>query len=234
MNFDVNRLQKKIKANFKNHELLELALTHRSIGQNNNERLEFLGDSILGFIIADEIFIKFPQANEGVMSRMRAQLVNGCVLAEIGKDMGLSDELILGQGEKKSGGKNRASILSDAFEAIIGAMFKDAGLGETKKWVLSVFKDRLDALSLDAVQKDPKTRLQEHLQSRGINVPEYTVTSTSGADHNQLFKVTCHVDTLDETIKASASSIKKAKQKAASKVITLLLKWLKQTSKQVL
>ncbi|MDX2426465.1 MAG: ribonuclease III [Cycloclasticus sp.] len=222
MNFDVNRLQKKINANFKNQELLELALTHRSIGQNNNERLEFLGDSILGFIIADEIFMMFPTAEEGVMSRMRAHLVNGRVLAEISKDMGLSDELILGQGEKKSGGKNRASILSDALEAIIGAMYKDAGLGETKKWILSVFKDRLDALSLDAAEKDPKTRLQEYLQSRGRNVPEYTVTSTSGADHNQLFTVACQVDSLNEVIKASSSTRKKAEQKAASKALTLL------------
>tara|TARA_R110002074_G_scaffold170006_1_gene332198 strand:+ start:34150 stop:34824 length:675 start_codon:yes stop_codon:yes gene_type:complete len=222
LNFDVNRLQKKINANFKNQELLELALTHRSIGQNNNERLEFLGDSILGFIIADEIYMMFPTAEEGVMSRMRAHLVNGRVLAEISKDMGLSDELILGQGEKKSGGKNRASILSDALEAIIGAMYKDAGLGETKKWILSVFKDRLDALSLDAAEKDPKTRLQEYLQSRGRNVPEYTVTSTSGADHNQLFTVACQVDSLNEVIKASSSTRKKAEQKAASKALTLL------------
>ncbi|MEH6503716.1 MAG: ribonuclease III [Cycloclasticus sp.] len=224
MNFDVNRLQKKINANFKNRELLELALTHRSIGHNNNERLEFLGDSILGFLIADEIYMKFPTADEGVMSRMRAHLVNGRVLAEIGKDMGLSDELILGQGEKKSGGKNRASILSDAVEAIIGAMYKDAGLSETKKWVLRVFKDRLDALSLDAAEKDPKTRLQEYLQSRGINVPEYTVTSTTGADHNQLFTVACQVGSLNEIIKASSSSRKKAEQKAASKALTLLSK----------
>ncbi|MFT6625579.1 MAG: ribonuclease-3 [Cycloclasticus sp.] len=222
MNFDVNRLQKKINANFKNQKLLELALTHRSIGQNNNERLEFLGDSILGFIIADEIYMMFPTAEEGVMSRMRAHLVNGRVLAEISKDMGLSDELILGQGEKKSGGKSRASILSDALEAIIGAMYKDAGLGETKKWILSVFKDRLDALSLDAAEKDPKTRLQEYLQSRGRNVPEYTVTSTSGADHNQLFTVACQVDSLNEVIKASSSTRKKAEQKAASKALTLL------------
>tara|TARA_R110002095_G_scaffold30851_2_gene29876 strand:+ start:3387 stop:4061 length:675 start_codon:yes stop_codon:yes gene_type:complete len=222
LNFDVNRLQKKINANFKNQKLLELALTHRSIGQNNNERLEFLGDSILGFIIADEIYMMFPTAEEGVMSRMRAHLVNGRVLAEISKDMGLSDELILGQGEKKSGGKNRASILSDALEAIIGAMYKDAGLGETKKWILSVFKDRLDALSLDAAEKDPKTRLQEYLQSRGRNVPEYTVTSTSGADHNQLFTVACQVDSLNEVIKASSSTRKKAEQKAASKALTLL------------
>jgi len=209
LNFDVNRLQKKINTNFKNQELLELALTHRSIGQNNNERLEFLGDSILGFIIADEIYMRFPTAEEGVMSRMRAHLVNGRVLAEISKDMGLSDELILGQGEKKSGGKNRASILSDALEAIIGAMYKDAGLGETKKWILSVFKDRLDALSLDAAEKDPKTRLQEYLQSRGRNVPEYTVTSTSGADHNQLFTVACQVDSLNEVIRDSSSTRKK-------------------------
>jgi ribonuclease-3 len=222
LNFDVNRLQKKINANFKNQKLLELALTHRSIGQNNNERLEFLGDSILGFIIADEIYMMFPTAEEGVMSRMRAHLVNGRVLAEISKDMGLSDELILGQGEKKSGGKSRASILSDALEAIIGAMYKDAGLGETKKWILSVFKDRLDALSLDAAEKDPKTRLQEYLQSRGRNVPEYTVTSTSGADHNQLFTVACQVDSLNEVIKASSSTRKKAEQKAASKALTLL------------
>jgi len=128
LNADLNRLQKKINANFKDLSLLEQALTHRSIGQNNNERLEFLGDAILGFVIADEIYQKFPEADEGIMSRLRARLVNKESLAAVALELDLSDELILGQGEMKSGGKHRSSILSDAVEAIIGALYKDKGL----------------------------------------------------------------------------------------------------------
>ncbi|MGB2009759.1 MAG: ribonuclease III, partial [Cycloclasticus pugetii] len=185
LSFDASRLQKKINTIFDDHALLEQALTHRSISKNNNERLEFLGDAILGFIIADAIYEKFPAADEGVMSRLRAHLVNGESLANIAKMLQLSDELVLGPGEMKSGGKHRASILSDAVEALIGAMYKDKGLNETRSWVLTVFKTQLDSLSLDTASKDPKTQLQEYLQARGIAVPRYNVISTTGLDHNQ-------------------------------------------------
>lgn len=223
MSFDANRLQKKIKATFKDHALLEQALTHRSIGQNNNERLEFLGDSILGFIVADEIYKRFPTVDEGIMSRLRAHLVNRDSLANIAKKLNLSDELVLGPGEMKSGGKHRASILSDAVEAIIGAIYKDKGLTEATSWVLAVFKEQLDFLSLETATKDPKTQLQEYLQGRGVAVPKYTVISTTGLDHDQQFKIECEVACLNEIVHATASSRKKAEQKAASKILESLL-----------
>ncbi|AFT67114.1 ribonuclease III [Cycloclasticus sp. P1] len=223
LSFDASRLQKKINTIFDDHALLEQALTHRSISKNNNERLEFLGDAILGFIIADAIYEKFPAADEGVMSRLRAHLVNGESLANIAKMLQLSDELVLGPGEMKSGGKHRASILSDAVEALIGAMYKDKGLNETRSWVLTIFKTQLDSLNLDTASKDPKTQLQEYLQARGIAVPRYSVISTTGLDHNQQFKVECQVDGVEEVVCATASSRKKAEQKAASKILEGLL-----------
>ncbi|PHR47822.1 ribonuclease III [Cycloclasticus sp.] len=223
LSFDASRLQKKINTIFDDHALLEQALTHRSISKNNNERLEFLGDAILGFIIADAIYEKFPAADEGVMSRLRAHLVNGESLANIAKMLQLSDELVLGPGEMKSGGKHRASILSDAVEALIGAMYKDKGLNETRSWVLTIFKTQLESLSLDTASKDPKTQLQEYLQARGIAVPRYSVISTTGLDHNQQFKVECQVDGVEEVVCATASSRKKAEQKAASKILEGLL-----------
>jgi ribonuclease-3 len=222
LSFDVNRLQKKINATFDDHALLEQALTHRSIGRNNNERLEFLGDSILGFIIADEIYMRFPLADEGVMSRLRAHLVNGESLADVAKKLSLSDELILGQGEMKSGGKHRSSILSDAVEALIGAMYKDKGLDVSREWVLRVFKNQLDSLTLDTASKDPKTQLQEYLQARGVTVPKYTVISTTGLDHNQQFKVECQVDGIADHVCSTASSRKKAEQKSAAKILEIL------------
>jgi len=223
LSFDVNRLQNKINAKFNNQALLEQALTHRSIGQNNNERLEFLGDAILGFIVADAIYTKFPSADEGIMSRLRAHIVNGDALADVAQQLKLSDELVLGQGEMKSGGKHRASILADAVEAIIGALYKDQGLTCASDWVLRVFKVKLEALSLDLATKDPKTQLQEYMQARGVSVPAYSVISTTGLDHDQLFTVECRVANLPEVFTAKASSRKKAEQKVASQILKVLL-----------
>lgn len=223
MSFDVKRLEKKINASFNDQALLEQALTHRSIGHCNNERLEFLGDAILGFIVADAIYSKFPTADEGIMSRLRAHVVNGDSLADVAQQLKLSDELILGQGEMKSGGKHRASILADAVEAIIGALYKDQGLASATDWVLAAFKSKLDALSLSLATKDPKTQLQEYMQARGIPVPAYEVVSTTGLDHDQLFTVECRVNNLPELFTAKASSRKKAEQKAASQILKVLL-----------
>lgn len=222
MKFNAKQLQKKIQAEFSNLDLLEQALTHRSIGHKNNERLEYLGDAILGFVIADEIYSKFPTADEGVMSRLRAHLVNQTSLAEIATQLELSDELILGQGEMKSGGKHRASILSDVLEAIMGAMYKDSGIDPTREWILRVFKDKLKGLSLDTAIKDPKTQLQEYLQARNLKIPTYTVLSTTGADHNQLFTVECFVSQAGTPLSAKAGTRKKAEQKAADKVFNVL------------
>jgi len=221
--FDTQSLQKKIGAKFNDVSLLEQALTHRSIGHSNNERLEFLGDSILGFIIADAVYAKFAKADEGIMSRLRAHLVNQESLAIIATELSLGDDLILGQGEMKSGGKHRHSILSDAVEALVGAMYLDAGLSKTREWVLSLYKLQLANLTLDTASKDPKTQLQELLQARKQTVPQYTVIATTGLDHNQLFKVECMAAGLSEPIQASASTRKKAEQKAASKALEVLL-----------
>lgn len=222
MSLDLKRLQKKIGFEFIERSLLERALTHRSIGAHNNERLEFLGDSILGFVIADEIYHKFPKADEGMMSRLRASLVNGATLATIAIDLNLGEELVLGQGERKSGGRHRQSILSDALEAIIGAIYLDVGIEKTRVWVLAVFEERLNKLTDKEASKDPKTQLQEYLQAKGLSVPVYDVLSTTGADHEQLFTVECKVGILNDAIVAKANSRKKAEQKAAEKVMQVL------------
>ena len=222
MSFNLTRVQKKLSIVFNDPKLLEQALTHRSIGNKNNERLEFLGDSILGFVIADQIYEKFPQADEGIMSRLRANLVNKHSLADISEELNLGEELILGPGELKSGGRNRKSILSDALEAIIGSIYKDSDFQTSCDWVAARFANKLEQLSADAAIKDPKTRLQEFLQSRGKKVPEYTVKSTTGLDHNQLFTVECQIEGLNKPYAASASSRKKAEQKAAEKILEAL------------
>lgn len=222
MSFNLIRVQKKLNIIFNDPKLLEQALTHRSIGNKNNERLEFLGDSILGFVIADKIYDKFPQADEGIMSRLRANLVNKHSLAELSEELNLGEELILGPGELKSGGRNRKSILSDALEAIIGSIYKDSDFQTSCDWVATRFANKLEQLSADAAIKDPKTRLQEFLQSRSRKVPEYTVKSTTGLDHNQLFTVECQIEGLSKPYAASASSRKKAEQKAAEKILEAL------------
>lgn len=222
MSFNLARLQKKLGVQFNNADLLEQALTHRSIGNSNNERLEFLGDAILGFVVADKIYQKFPEADEGIMSRLRANVVNGDSLAEVAITLRLGEELLLGPGELKSGGRNRSSILADAVEAIIGAIYKDDSLQAAQDWVATHFANKLNALSTKTAIKDPKTRLQELLQSRGEQVPDYKLISATGLDHNQLFTVECCVAIVDETYSASASSRKKAEQKSADKVLEKL------------
>ena len=222
MSFNLERLQKKLGVKFNKPNLLEQALTHRSIGNSNNERLEFLGDSILGFVVADKIYEKFPEADEGIMSRLRANIVNGNSLADVAILLRLGEELLLGPGELKSGGRNRTSILSDSVEAIIGAIYKDDSLKAAQKWIETHFASKLKALSTQAAIKDPKTRLQEYLQSRGEQVPDYKLISAKGLDHNQLFTVECCVAIIDQTFTASASSRKKAEQKSAHKVLEKL------------
>ncbi|ORU90135.1 MAG: ribonuclease III [Cycloclasticus sp. symbiont of Poecilosclerida sp. M] len=224
MSFELERLRKKLSISFRDTNLLEQAVTHRSVGDCNNERLEFLGDSVLGFVVAAEIYKKFPHVDEGIMSRLRASLVNKDTLAELATDLDLGEDLILGQGELKSGGRRRPSILSDALEAIIGALYLDAGLDEASKWVQELLKDRLECLSVDTATKDPKTQLQEFLQERGQTVPNYHVVSASGLDHNQTFKVSCKVSLLNKDIVTTGKSRKKAEQKAAEKTLAELVK----------
>jgi ribonuclease-3 len=215
-------LSKKLGLVFNQPEYLKRAITHRSVGSKNNERLEFLGDSILGFVIAQKLYELFPKASEGVLSRLRANLVNQESLAELARQLELGDYLILGSGELKSGGYRRDSILSDAVEAIIGALNIDQGLENCRQWVLELFAEKIDNLSLDTWQKDPKTRLQEHMQSRKKELPEYSLLAMSGLPHAQTFKVECKVAMLKDTATGSGSSRKKAEQTAAEHMLELL------------
>ncbi|WP_159818614.1 ribonuclease III [Colwellia sp. 20A7] len=218
----INRLSKKIGYTFSQPELLIQALTHRSAKGQHNERLEFLGDSILGFVIAKALFDKFPKHNEGDLTRMRSSLVKGVTLAEIGRDFNLGDYLILGPGELKSGGHRRESILEDAIEAIIGAVYLDSNISQCKQLILSWFAQRLDAIKPGNEQKDPKTRLQEYLQGRKIPLPVYDVIDTSGQSHNQHFTVSCITEVVNKEVIAQGTSRRKAEQAAAQEVLAQL------------
>lgn len=208
---------------FKNEALLTLALTHRSVsGSLNNERLEFLGDSILNFLIAEALFQKFERAKEGKLSRLRAKLVKEETLADLARQFELGDCLILGSGELKSGGFRRDSILSDALEAIIGAMYLDDGMEACKRVVLVWFAPLLDTISLEDHQKDPKTRLQEMLQARRVPLPVYQVDYIEGEAHQQLFVVSCRVEALQLQAVGKGGSRRQAEQLAAEQILTAL------------
>lgn len=202
--------------------LLELALTHRSYGGKNNERLEFLGDSILNYVIAEELFHRFPKAKEGELSRLRASLVKGDTLAELAREFKLGDYLKLGPGELKSGGFRRDSILADAVEGIIGALYLDAGMDECRKYIIQWYQSRLESTSLKVVTKDPKTRLQEFLQGRKKALPQYEVVEIRGEPHDQTFLVECRIETFPDAILGKGNSRRIAEQKAASQALKLL------------
>ena len=214
---DTLRLQKIIGYEFKDPELLELALTHRSAGGRNNERLEFLGDSILNHIIADMLFRRFPECREGELSPMRAALVKGDTLADVAREMLLGEYLKFSPGEKKSGGHRRASILADALEAILGALFLDGGYAECQGCVHKLFDARLERLSPGS--KDPKSRLQEFLQAQGKNLPKYEVVEITGAAHEQVFHVSCRLESLGAKSAGSGTSKRDAEQQAAMKIL---------------
>ncbi|WP_407331348.1 ribonuclease III [Enterovibrio sp. 27052020O] len=215
MTTPTNRLQRRISYEFNDAAFLSLALTHRSANGKHNERLEFLGDSILSFVIADDLYHRFPNVDEGDMSRMRATLVRGNTLAELGREFELGDVLQLGPGELKSGGFRRDSILADAVEAIIGAIYLDSDLETVRGIILGWYKQRLDTIMPGVNQKDPKTRLQECLQGRRKPLPAYNVTKVHGEAHNQQFTVECEVAGLDRPVVGKGSSRRKAEQAAA-------------------
>ena len=204
--------------------LLRRALTHRSFSIDHYERLEFLGDSILGFVVAQKLYDLFPGASEGVLSRLRANLVNQSSLADLARKHQLGDYLLLGSGELKSGGFRRDSILSDALEAIMGALFKDQGIEACQLWVEQLFAEKLDNLSLENWQKDPKTQLQELMQSKKQALPEYTLITMSGLAHEQLFQVKCSIPLIKDTCIGSGISRKRAEQSAAELMLELLNK----------
>ena len=219
---DLTRIQQRLNYTFQRTALLKQALTHRSAGATNNERLEFLGDAILNCTIAQALYDQFPLATEGELSRYRAALVRGDTLADIAREFDLGPFLKLGAGELKSGGHERSSILADSVEALIGAISLDCDMAAAQQTVLAWWQTRLHNLDPELALKDPKTRLQEFLQSQGLPLPDYTVTSVTGKAHNQTFTVSCLVQNLPEPMVASDSSRRGAEQAAARRALESL------------
>jgi len=216
------RLCSTLGLEFHEPALLQQALTHRSAASLNNERLEYLGDAILSFVIAEALFNKFPQAKEGKLSRLRASLVKGVTLAEIARELDLGEVLILGPGELKSGGFRRESILADTVEAVLGAVYLDNGLDAVKALILRLFDERLNSIDVNEVIKDPKTRLQELLQSRQHSLPIYSVKEVRTDNNQPIFEASCQVELLKKVVVAQGSSHRKAEQKSAERVLTLI------------
>ncbi|MBE1161164.1 ribonuclease III [Dyella acidiphila] len=206
---------------FRDASLATLALTHRSAGKPNNERMEFLGDALLGAIVAEMLYETHPKATEGEMSRLRAQLVNGQALAVMARDLELGDKLKLGSGELKSGGFRRDSILADAFEALLAAVYLDGGFDACRDIVRSLFGERIAALPRSS--KDAKTKLQEWLQASGWPLPQYELVATEGEDHARIFGVNCVVtEPAAITTSGRGSSRRLAEQDAAEAALNLL------------
>jgi ribonuclease-3 len=214
-------LMLKLGHQFRDSKLLRLALTHRSKGSQNYERLEFLGDSILGFVAADFLYKKFPQLAEGKLSRMRSSLVRKETLAVVARELELSDFLVLGEGELKSGGFNRDSILSDTVESLIGAIYLDADFAAASNFIHSNFATQFEDISMESTFKDSKSKLQETMQKNALDLPEYTIVDAQGEQHAQEFTVECALVTVDLAAQATANSRRAAEQKAAEKVLQL-------------
>jgi ribonuclease III len=199
--------------------LFRAALTHRSAPGTNNERLEFLGDAVVNLAIAQRLYQAFPRATEGELSRLRARLVSREPLAEIAVSLGLGEALQLGSGELRSGGFRRQSILADALEALCGAIFLDGGLGAVEPIIARLFTERIAALPSPEALKDPKTRLQEYLQSRSLTLPHYLILGIEGEDHAQTFRVSCEVPGLGLRVEGGGSSRRRAEQQAAQAML---------------
>ena len=218
----MEKLQKNIDYHFSDVALLKQALTHRSANKNNNERLEFLGDSILGCVISQELYHRFPLVDEGQLSRLRSSLVRGQTLAKLAKSINLSETLLLGQGELKSGGFRRESIQADAFEAILGAIFLDSDYVTVSTVILKLYDELLNDASPDDSLKDFKTQLQELLQKKGYSLPIYELVKTKGQDHNAVFYVSCHIKEFNLSVEENAKSIKRAEQACAELILESL------------
>lgn len=214
--------EQKLGYRFSDESLLQLALTHRSFGADHNERLEYLGDAFLNFVIARVVYRRFPQAPEGDLSRLRAQLVRGTTLALIARELGIEQYLRMGTGERKTGGAQRDSNLANAIEAIIGAILLDGGDAVCEQRILAWFDERIAELSLGHPLKDPKSRLQEYLQGKNLGLPEYAVAAVSGAEHQQQFTVRCTIAAMKRETAGSGSSRKRAEQEAANAMLQLL------------
>ena len=219
---DLERLQRKIGYRFKRLALLKQALTHKSFSKTNNERLEFMGDAVLGYLVGNMLYQHYPDVQEDALSLMRAQLVRGKTLAQVAGQIDLSEHLLLGVGELRSGGRKRASILADALEAVTGAVHEDGGIEHAQRLVHQLFSDL--TLGLDAESlKDAKTRLQELLQGNGLDLPVYTVEEVSGADHQRQYTVKCEAESLNLMAVAKESSRRAAEKASAHEVLILAL-----------
>ena len=208
-------MSRAIQHPFSDRSLLARALTHRSFGADNNERLEFLGDSVLNCVVAQALLDRFPRAAEGELSRLRANLVNQQALFEVAQELDLGTSMRLGEGEARTGGHRRPSILADAFEAVVGAVFLDAGYDAASAFVVANFDSRLGAIDIHAPAKDPKTRLQEWLQARRHPLPRYAVVEISGEAHAQRFEVECTIEAPALRSRGSGTSRRTAEQSAA-------------------
>lgn len=225
MTKNLDRLQRKIGYQFRDINWLKQALTHRSAAKNHNERLEFLGDAILNYTIADALYQQFPKCNEGELSRMRSTLVREPTLAQLAREFELGEYMQLGPGELKSGGFRRASILADCVEAIIGAISLDQDLLTSTQVTRNWYQDLLKNIKPGENQKDPKTRLQEYLQASRLPLPSYNVIDIKGEAHNQTFTVECRVEKIkkiDRTFIGVSSTRRKAEQAAAEQILKIL------------
>ncbi len=216
-------LARKLRVAVRDPELFERALTHRSAGSAHNERLEYLGDALLGFVVAEQLYRRFPQASEGDLSRLRAALVRKQTLAAVAHELGLGEHIRLGPGELKSGGFRRESILADALESLFGAVYLDSGFDTAAAVVRRQLEAQVAALPDPQELKDPKTRLQELLQGRQLPLPEYRVVETSGEPHRMNFVVECNVPGLADAVRGSGRSRRKAEQVAAEQALARML-----------
>nr|WP_207143786.1 ribonuclease III [Thiococcus pfennigii] len=207
---------------FRDEDLVVQALTHRSASSRNNERLEFLGDALLGLIIAEVLWQRFPDASEGDLSRLRASLVNKEMLAHLARGLALGDYLVLGPGELRTGGHGRDSILADALEAVFAAVYLDAGFDAVRRVILGIFEEALAETRDDQVDKDPKTRLQERLQADKRPLPEYEVLGIDGSQHAQVFRVRCRLPDDGSEVRGDGTSRRRAEQAAAESMLRSL------------
>lgn len=225
MNAGLAALQQRLQHQFADADLLKQALTHRSFSSDHNERLEFLGDSVLGVVVADMLFRRLQKLPEGDLSRVRANLVKQDTLHQLAVSLGLPDVILLGEGELRSGGQKRPSILADALEAVIGAVYLDAGFAAAQALVQRLYQAVQINSEMEAIGKDPKTELQEWLQGRRMKLPNYRVVATLGAAHKQSFDVECEIPELNRAERGLGGSRRAAEQAAA----TAMLQFLKAT-----
>ncbi|MFQ5994175.1 MAG: ribonuclease III [Acidiferrobacterales bacterium] len=222
MSSDLENLARRLSYDFRDTELLKRAVTHCSKSADNNERLEFLGDSVLNFTISALLYDRYSNLEEGELTRLRASLVKKEALAQRARALGLGEFLLLGAGEMKSGGFDRDSILADSLEAVFGAIFIDGGIGQARSVIRGVYRDVLDSVTPHTLEKDPKTRLQEYLQKRVLATPAYSVVEVTGEAHKQSFRVQCVVPGLEQPVEGIGRSRRLAEQEAASKILEQL------------